>query len=357
MAEEDDSSKTEEPTPKKLAKAREKGQLAMSQEIKSWLILLGSAIFLFMMAPAMMKDIRVTLAPFIVSPHAIPFDFPHLRLMFSNLFLDLLWILGPLLGTLVILSFFASVGQTGLVFSPKKIDPEISKLSLVKGAKKMVSMRSIIEFLKGISKLALVSAVALFLVVPVLDDIAIFPAMDLIESLDRMHELAILLMAGTVAVMTVIAVLDIFYQKFAHQKEMRMTKQEVKDEQKQSEGDPQIKSRIRRLRMERAQRRMMAAIPEADVVITNPTHYAVALKYKMEVMPAPMLVAKGVDTLALKIREVAEAHDVPVVENPPLARALYAAVEIDEEIPEEHYMAVAEVIGYVMRLRGELQGE
>ena len=147
------------------------------------------------------------------------------------------------------------------------------------------------------------------------------------------------------------------YQKFAHQKEMRMTKQEVKDEQKQSEGDPQIKSRIRRLRMERAQRRMMAAIPEADVVITNPTHYAVALKYKMEVMPAPMLVAKGVDTLALKIREVAEAHDVPVVENPPLARALYAAVEIDEEIPEEHYMAVAEVIGYVMRLRGELQGE
>jgi flagellar biosynthetic protein FlhB len=138
---------------------------------------------------------------------------------------------------------------------------------------------------------------------------------------------------------------------------MRMTKQEVKDEQKQSEGDPQIKSRIRRLRLERAQRRMMAAIPEADVVITNPTHYAVALEYKVEVMPAPKMVAKGIDSLALRIREVAEANDVPVVENPPLARALYSAVELDEEIPEEHYMAVAEVIGYVMRLRGELQSE
>ena len=333
MADEDDSSKTEEPTPKKLAKAREKGQIAMSQEIKSWLILLGSAIILSMMAPAMMKDIRVTLAPFITSPHAIPFDFPHLRLVFSELFLDLLVILGPLLGVLMVLAFFASVGQSGLVFSPKKIDLDISKLSPLKGAKKMVSMRSLIEFFKGILKLSLVSAVALFLVVPVLDDIALIPGLELIQSLDRMHELAVLLMVGTVSVMTVIAVLDIFYQKFAHQKEMRMTKQEVKDEQKQSEGDPQIKSRIRRLRLERAQRRMMAAIPEADVVITNPTHYAVALEYKVESMPAPKMVAKGIDSLALRIREVAEANDVPVVENPPLARALYSAVELDEEIP------------------------
>ncbi|MDP6573078.1 MAG: flagellar biosynthesis protein FlhB [Rhodospirillales bacterium] len=357
MAEEDDSSKTEEPTPKKLAKAREKGQLAMSQEIKSWLILLGSAIFLFMMAPSMMKDIRVTLVPFISSPHAIPFDFPHLRLMFSNLFLELLIILGPLFGVLVILAIFSSVGQTGLVFSPKKIDFDITKLSPIKGVKKMVSMRSLLEFAKGIFKLSLVAAVGLFLVVPLLDDVAIIPSLDLVQSLERMHELAVLLMVGTVSVMTVIAVLDLFYQKFAHLKEMRMTKQEVKDEQKQSEGDPQIKARIRRLRMERAQRRMMAAIPEADVVITNPTHYAVALEYKIEVMPAPKMVAKGIDTLALRIREVAEANDVPVVENPPLARALYAAVELDEEIPEEHYMAVAEVIGYVMRLKGELQGE
>lgn len=354
MAEEDDSSKTEDPTQKKLSKARERGQVAMSQEIKSWLILLGSTLIIIVMAPSMMRDMRNVMAPFIVSPHDIPFDFLHLRLVMGRTLVDLGLILAPLLGLLLFLAFFASVGQSGLVYSPKKLEPDLSKLSLIKGFKKLFSMRSVLEFAKGILKLSLVTAVALGLVVPLLDDIELLPAADLVESLDRIYQLGILLMVGTVAVMTVIAVLDFFYQKYDHLKQMRMTKQEVKDEHKQSEGDPQIKARIRRLRIERAQRRMMAAVPEADVVITNPTHYAVALKYKMAEMPAPKLVAKGVDSLAFRIREMAEAHEVPVVENAPLARALYAAVELDEEIPEEHYRAVAEVIGYVMRLRGDL---
>ena len=142
-------------------------------------------------------------------------------------------------------------------------------------------------------------------------------------------------------------------RKYQFTKQMRMSKQEVKDEHKQSEGDPQVKARIRALRQQRARERMMAAVPEADVVITNPTHYAVALKYDMEEMPAPKLIAKGIDTLAFRIREVAEAHDIPIVENPPLARALHASVELDEEIPPEHFVAVAEVIGYVMRMKGK----
>jgi len=172
--------------------------------------------------------------------------------------------------------------------------------------------------------------------------------------LDRIHEIALVIAAATVMVMTVIAALDFMYQRYNQYKNLRMTKQEVKDEHKQSEGDPHVKARIRRLRQERAQQRMMAAVPEADVVITNPTHYAVALEYKMETMPAPRLVAKGVDSLAQRIRETAEEHEVPLVENPPLARALYAAIELDEEIPAEYYQAVAEVIGYVMRLKGRL---
>ncbi|MEE9545437.1 MAG: EscU/YscU/HrcU family type III secretion system export apparatus switch protein, partial [Rhodospirillales bacterium] len=147
------------------------------------------------------------------------------------------------------------------------------------------------------------------------------------------------------------------YQKYKFTKDMKMTKQEVKDEHKAAEGDPQIKARIRRLRIERFQQRMMAAVPEADVVITNPTHYAVALEYKMEEMQAPKLVAKGMDSLALRIRAVAEEHEVPVIENPPLARVLHAAVEVGEEIPSEHYQAVAEIIGYVMRMRGDLPAE
>jgi flagellar biosynthetic protein FlhB len=174
------------------------------------------------------------------------------------------------------------------------------------------------------------------------------------HSIDRIYVVAITLFAGTVAAMTVIAFADYVFQRHTFMKDMRMSKQEVKDEYKQQEGDPQIKARIRKLRMERAQQRMMAAVPDADVVVTNPTHYSVALTYKMDEMAAPKLVAKGVDYLAFRIREIAEANDVPLVENPPLARALYAGVELDEEIPAEHFQAVAEVIGFVMRKRGLL---
>ena len=185
-------------------------------------------------------------------------------------------------------------------------------------------------------------------------DFVLGGVMDLVQSFPGIIlNIAILISAGTIAVMTAIAALDFMFQKYQFTKQMRMSKQEVKDEHKQSEGDPQVKARIRALRQQRARERMMAAVPEADVVITNPTHYAVALKYDMEEMPAPKLIAKGIDTLAFRIREVAEEHDIPIVENPPLARALHASVELDEEIPPEHFVAVAEVIGYVMRMKGK----
>jgi flagellar biosynthetic protein FlhB len=203
-------------------------------------------------------------------------------------------------------------------------------------------------------KISLVAIVALGLAVPMFDDITLTPMISVASSLHRLHDLALWVVGGTVAVMTAIALLDYGYQRYQHNKQLKMTKQEVKDEHKQSEGDPQIKARIRAIRTQRARQRMMAAVPEADIVITNPTHFAVALQYKMDEMAAPKLVAKGVDTLALRIRQVAEENDVPIVENPPLARALYAAVELDQEIPPEHFKAVAEVIGYVMRLRGKL---
>jgi flagellar biosynthetic protein FlhB len=357
MSEEDDASKTEEPTNRKLSKAREKGQVVLSQEVKNWTILLGGAGAMIFMAPGIMTDVRLLLYKFIQSPHAIPFDIPHLRLLMSNLLLDVGWILIPLMVLLVVLAIASSVAHWGLIWAPSKIKPDPSKISLIKGAKTKFSLRSIVEFVKGIAKIVLVSLVAVALVTPFLGDVALIPTFELVQTLDRIHIIAIWLMVGTVMVMTVIAALDFLYQKYTHLKQMRMTKHDVKDEQKQSEGDPLIRARIRKMRMERVQQRMMAALPEADVVVTNPTHYAVALNYKMDDMPAPMLVAKGVDFLAQRIREVAEENDVPIVENPPLARALYATVEIDEEIPEEHYKAVAEIIGYVMRLRGDLPAE
>ena len=354
MSDQDDASKTEDPSGKKLAEARKKGQTATSQEIKNWFMLLGGAFGLSLMAPTIMLEVRTAVTPFIEAPHAIPMDFEHLRMTVAGKFTDVAMILAPLIGTLVFLAIAANLLQTGPMYAPKKIHPDLSKLSLIKGIKKKFSMQSIAEFLKGILKISIVSIVAFGLTVPLLQDLTLIPSMELGQALDRLHAIAVRLLAGTVAVMTVIALLDFAWQKYSFTKSMKMTKQEVKDEHKQSEGDPQVKARIRRLRQERAQRRMMAMVPDADVVVTNPTHYAVALEYKMDRMPAPKLVAKGVDHIAKRIREIAEENDVAVVENPPLARALFAAVELDEEIPPEHYKAVAEVIGYVMRLRGQM---
>ena len=203
-------------------------------------------------------------------------------------------------------------------------------------------------------KLSLVAIVGLTVSAPFLTDMSLFIDRSVSDMLDRLLTISVWFALAAVGVMTAISALDYAYQKAKSIKQMKMSKQEIKDENKQSEGDPHVKARIRQIRSERAQKRMMASVPDADVIVTNPTHYAVALKYKMEEMQAPVLVAKGVDELASRIRNCGKENDIPIVENPPLARALFASVEIDEEVPAEHYMAVAEVIGYVMRMRGEL---
>lgn len=354
MAEEDDSQKTEEPTERKLRKARDKGQVAQSQEVKTWAVLVGGAAGLFFLAPSMANQLRIMLRRFLESPDEIPWSFAHLHQVFADVSLRLLVILGPFFLLLMILAIAGNIVQFGLLLAPEKLVPDLSKLSLIKGLQRMFAVRALVEFVKGVLKLFVVGAVSAMLAAPMLHDVALVPEFSIGAILHRVDAISFRIVLGALAVMSVIAVIDWLYQKYSFTKQMRMSKQELKDEHKQSEGDPQIKARIRRLRQERAQRRMMAAVPEADVVITNPTHYAVALSYKMEEMAAPKLVAKGVDVLAFRIRDIAKAHDVPVVENPPLARALYATVELDEEIPPEHFRAVAEVIGYVMRLKGKI---
>jgi len=355
MAEDDDDSdKTEDPTDKKKEKAKDKGQAAVSQEIKNWVVLFMASLSLLFMAPGIASDVRNLSVKFIESPDLIPMDGPHLSQIFADTFLQAGLILLPFVGLLVVFLIGTSIAQTGLIWAPTKIKPEMSKISVLKGAKRMFGSRAVVEFVKGISKISLVTGVGFALSIPFLDDILLFPIRDISASLDRILVIVIWFTLASFAVMTVVAILDYSYQRYTHIKQLKMSKQEIKDENKQAEGDPHVKARIRQIRAERAQQRMMASVPEADVVITNPTHYAVALKYKMDDMQAPRLIAKGVDSLAFRIREVAEENDISIVENPPLARALYAAVELDEEIPSEHYMAVAEVIGYVMRLRGEL---
>ena len=354
MAEEDDASKTEEPTDKRLSDARSKGNVAQSQEIKNWAVLLAGTGALIFMAPFIADGLRKIGSRFIEQPDAIPFDFDHLRLVIFETMLDVLIVVAPFLLIMVVTAIAANVGQFGFLISTKKIKPDPNKVSVLKGAKRMFSARAVVEFAKGIVKLVIVTVVSAGLALPLLGDLELLPQIELILTVDRIHLLAVTLAAGTVGVMTVLAILDFIYQKHTHTKQMRMTKQELKDEQKQSEGDPIVKARIRKVRAERQQQRMMQAVPEADVVITNPTHFAIALKYELGEMDAPVCIAKGVDHLAFRIRGVAEEHDVPIVENPPLARALYDTVELDQEIPAEHFTAVAEIIGYIMRQRGDL---
>jgi flagellar biosynthesis protein FlhB len=284
-------------------------------------------------------------------PHAVPADFEHLRLTLMRTMGELaLACLFPLI-LLIAAAIGASLFQHGFLFSAEQIKPKLEKISPLQGFKRLFSMRSLAEFVKGIAKLAIVGAVCAMLLWPVQRDVANIATLEMVQLLDLLRSLAVRLLVGVLAVMTVIAGLDFLYQKFEHLKRLRMSRQELKDEFRQSEGDPLIKARLRQIRMERSRRRMMAAVPEADVVVTNPTHFAVALKYDPENMLAPRLTAKGTDSLAQRIRAVAEANEVPVVENPPLARGLYATVELDEEIPAEHYKAVAEIIGYIMKLK------
>lgn len=356
MADEDQAQKTEEPTEKKLSKAKEKGQTGSSQEVKSWAILMAGTLLVAILAPWMMLGVANFSRPFIAQPEAIAVEFGTMVPMMIDVLLEMLVYISPFFGVLVLVALVANIAQSGMIYAPTKIKPDFKKISLIAGIKRMFSMRTVIEFLKGIFKLSVLTVVAFSMAVPFFDDIAVMPDFNIMAMLDRLYSVSMAIFAASVIVMTVVAVIDFIYQKFEFTKSMRMSMQDIKDEHKDSEGDPHVKARIRKLRAERAQQRMMANVPEADVVVTNPTHFAVALSYKMDDMQAPRLVAKGVDSLALRIREVAEEHDIPIVENPPLARALYAAVELDEEIPVEHYQAVAEVIGYVMKLKGNVAG-
>ena len=354
MADSDSGEKSEEPTGKKLSDASNKGQVAQSQEIQSWAVLLTAILVVSSVVPTIMSYVTRINRRFIENSHAFTVSIEDFQTLFKEVIYETGLVILPLMLTFVVVGVFVQIIQVGWNPSAEKFQISINKFSPVKGVKKFVGIRPLVEALKGVVKLGVVGTVIFVFVVPMLGDVELLPAFEILHTLDRIQKIAIVILVVAVMIMTVIAALDYAYQKWDHKEKLKMTKQEVKDERKQQDGDPKIKQRIAALRMERARERMMQAVVKADVVITNPTHYAVALKYDMDSMPAPILVGKGMDSLAMRIREIAEDNDIPIVENPPLARALYAGVEIDEEIPAEHYHAVAEVIGYVFRLKGKM---
>ncbi|MGI9510051.1 MAG: flagellar biosynthesis protein FlhB [Geminicoccaceae bacterium] len=351
MAEdEDQSQKTEEPSQRKIDDARKKGQIATSREFNNALMISAAAAFVALLTPDIANDLTLTLAPFIAAPHSFILSIDDLRLIAVDLLGDigLALVLPALLFLTAALA--SSLMQNGLVVSAEPLKPKLEKLSPISGAKRIFSLKSLVEFIKGLFKISLIAAAAIVLLWPDAATVIKSVEIEMAGVLAILQSLTLKLLVGVAALVLVIALLDLLYQRFEHLKQLRMSRKDLQDEFKQTEGDPHIKARLKGLRAERARRRMMADVPKATVVVTNPTHFAVALLYDSENMAAPRAVAKGADLVALRIREVAEGHDVPIVENPPLARALYAAIEIGDDVPPEHYQAVAEVIGYVLRL-------
>ncbi|MGM4917050.1 flagellar biosynthesis protein FlhB [Tardiphaga sp. 813_E8_N1_3] len=351
----DDSEKTHDPTQKKLDDAHQRGDVAKSQEVNTWFLLAGATLVLSTFNGSVGGGLQTPLKNLLQNSWMMRTDGPGLLMLAKSLCMSVLSTMGMPILFLVIAALAGNLIQHRLVFSTEGLVPKFSKLSPMEGAKRVFGKQAFANFLKGLFKLVLLGAVMCAVLWPERFRLDALIHIDPSAILGITTSLTLQLMGSVVAMLAFVAIADFFFQYRTWYEKLKMSLQEVKEEYKQSEGDPHIKGKIKQLRQQNMKKRMMAAVPKASVIITNPTHYAVALSYERG-MTAPICVAKGVDNIALKIREVAGKHDIPIVENVPLARALYATVEIDEEIPGEHYHAVAEVIGYVMGLKRGLSG-
>ncbi len=351
MAEEDSSQeKTEEPTERKLQKAREDGQLARSKELATSVVLIVSALSLILFGHFLVKAIyQIAIYNFSFERDAA-FDYRYLFAHLSDSLQEGFTSLIPIFILLLVAAIVGPISLSGWNFSSKAIAPKFDRMDPLKGVKRMVSKEALMELLKGWAKVLVVATASVLAFAYHVEDIQALVH----ESIENgmLHLMHILLWAFFIICCSslAIAAIDVPFQVTSHTQKMRMTMQEVKDEFKNTEGKPEVKSKLRQLQREASQRQMMGNIPDADVVITNPDHFAVALKYKPNEMPAPLLVAKGADEVAEKIKEIAREYNIPVICIPPLARSIFHFTKIDEEIPEGLYLAVAQVLAYVYQV-------
>ncbi len=352
---EDTEDKTEDPTQKRLDEALEKGDVVKSQEVNTWFIIAGATLVLSTFSGSVGGGILMPLRNLIANSWMIRTDGAGLLQLTQTLGYAVVAAIGVPFLMLALAAIAGNMIQHQLVWSAEQLAPKFSKISPAAGFKRLFGKQAIANFLKGLFKLIALGVVMVIVLWPDRMRMESFLRVDPAELLPAVTGMTVHLLAAVVAILAAVAIADYFFQYRTWYERHKMSLQEMKEEFKQSEGDPHVKGRIKQLRVQRAKKRMMAQVPKASVIITNPTHYSVALAYDRG-MSAPVCVAKGVDNLAFKIREVAKEHDIPIVENVPLARALYATVDIDKEIPVEHYHAVAEIIGYVMRLRRGLSG-
>lgn len=350
----DPESKTEEASPRKLEEARKKGDVAKSPDVAAAMSLAGAAAVLLLGGGYFSQQMAEHLVPFLAEPHAMIGGLEAGAGV--EIGMRAVWAVTPFLAALMLAVIVGGVGgnlaQSGFLFTTEKLKPKWSALSPLQGFKRIFGPDGIVQFIKTFLKLVAIGAVCWWVLKPHAREFENLAAMSPAMILPFARDLAASLMISALIFLAFTAGADFIWQKFRFAKRMRMTKEEMKEDFKQSEGDPHVKGKLRQIRMQRSRQRMMQAVPTATVIVTNPTHYSVALRYEPDQGDgAPICVAKGVDALALRIREVAKEHDVPIVENVPLARALYAAVEVDDVIPREHFEAAARVIGFVMQGR------
>lgn len=350
MAEQGYQDRTEQATPKRREEARKRGEVAKSREIPSATVLAAAVIFLFFSGKAMTSGMGEMITRALSGISELRPGDAGLMSAMVRAVEAYLGIVLPIMLALTLAAGLSNLLQTGFIWSVEALTPRASKIDPLAGAQRMVSGRSLVELAKALAKILIVGWAAFSTMKEESDRLIPLIYQDRVEILSFLGEVSLKVAVRCCWVIALIALLDYLYQRWAYEEKLKMTKQEVRDEYKQTEGDPLVKSRIRAIQRELARRRMMEEVPKADVVITNPTHLAVALAYKAGSMAAPRIVAKGANLLALKIREVAEAHRVPLVENKPLAQKLYD-LDIGEEIPVLLYKAVAEILAYVFRLK------
>ena len=351
MAEDSDLEKTELPSQRRLDQAREKGQVARSRELSTFSILLAGGATIWFMGASLAQHMTESLRNGLTIDRTLAFDtrliIPHLY----DLAVNALFTFSPLLLVVMLAAAFSPLLLNGWLFSVEALQPKFSKLNPISGIARMFSVQSLVELSKAIGKSILVGGIAAWVIWHNKDSVLALGTQSVDAAIPQMGHLIIASFMAIVGAMLLIVLIDVPFQLWDHNKKLMMTKEEVRQESKETEGDPMVKGRIRSLQREAARRRMMSEIPTADVVVTNPTHYAVALKYSEKGSRAPVVVAKGSNLLALRIREIAQENHVPILEAPPLARALHQHTDLGESIPEALYTAVAEVLAYIYQLR------
>jgi flagellar biosynthetic protein FlhB len=355
MADED-TEKSQDPSQKRLQEAHDKGDVVKSQEVSTWFLMAGATLIVMAFSGMTSSGIMTTMRGLIANSYDIRVEGPGFVSVIAKLGREVIAATALPLSLLMLAALAGNLVQHQLVWSAEGLKPKFSKISPKAGLGRLVSKQALVNFAKGLAKLGLLGAVIGALLWPERSRLEGMVTVDPSVILAITHVLTVKMLGTVVAILAVIAAMDYFFQYRQWYERQKMSFAELKEEFRQTDGDPAVKGKIRQIRQSRMRKRMMAAVPTASVVITNPTHYAVALRYERG-MNAPICVAKGVDLIARKIREVAGEHGIPIVENPPLARAIHATTEIDQEIQPEHYKAVAEVIGYIMRLNRSFAGK